>query len=152
MPVCLSIAPLSPPKTNASTTPSKLYFGRSHCGSVEMNLMSIHEDAVRSQASRNGLGILHCCELWSPGRLGSHVAVVSASSCNSDSTPSLGGISMCHGCSFKKKRKKKKKAVLFPLDSYSDLSIPGQESSIFLLISSNTLNTSGTHLFTYQNP
>ena len=43
-------------------------------------------------------------------QLGSHiaVAVAVASSCSSDSTPSL-GTSMCHGCRNKKKKKEKEK-------------------------------------------
>ena len=47
------------------------------CGRVETNLISIHEDAVRSLASLSGSGIWHCPELWcrSQMQLGSHVAV-----------------------------------------------------------------------------
>ena len=56
---------------------------------------------VRSLALLSGLGIWHCHELWcrSQTRLGSHVAVavVQASSCSSDSTPSL-ETSICHRC------------------------------------------------------
>ena len=60
--------------------------------------------------SLGGLRIWHCQELWcrSQTRLGSHVSVTvaQAGSYSSDSTPSL-GISICHGCSPKKRKKKK---------------------------------------------
>ena len=62
------------------------------------NPVSIQGDAASSLASLGGLGIQHCRELWrgSPRGLGPRVAgaVVEASSCGSDSTPSL-GTSMC---------------------------------------------------------
>ena len=57
------------------------------------------------------------CELWCSlqTRLRFHVAVavVLASSCSSDSTPSL-GISICHKCSTKKQNKKPKKQKTNP--------------------------------------
>ena len=67
-------------------------FGSSLCGSV------VNEPDLRIQvqflASISGLRIQHCCELWYrlPMWLRSciAVAVVQASSCSSDSTPSLG--------------------------------------------------------------
>jgi len=36
----------------------------SHCGSVEMNLTSIHEDAGLIPALLSGLRIQGCCKLW----------------------------------------------------------------------------------------
>ena len=66
---------------------------------------------VRSLASLSGLRIQCCRELWyrSQTRLGSCVvvAVVSASSCSSNWTPSLGS-SICHRCSPKKQKQKQK--------------------------------------------
>ena len=60
---------------------------------------------VQSLASISGLRIWHCHKLWHRSwmRLGSGiaVAVVSAGSCSSDSTPSL-EISTCHRCGPKK--------------------------------------------------
>ena len=54
-------------------------------------------------------GIQCCHELWYRLQMGSGIAVVvaQASSCSSDSTPSL-GTSMCHGCGPKKQKKEKK--------------------------------------------
>ena len=60
---------------------------------------------VRSLASLSGLKIWHCHKLrcMSQTWLGSGFAVAEAkaSSCSSDSTPSL-GTSICHGCGSKK--------------------------------------------------
>ena len=66
---------------------------------------------VRSLASLSGLRIGHCHELWCSSKawLGSSVAVavVEASSCSSDSTPSL-GTSICQGFSPNKPPPQKK--------------------------------------------
>ena len=57
---------------------------------------------VQSLASLRGLDIPRCHDLWrrEQMQLKSHiaVAVVSAGSCSSDSTPNL-GMSICHRCS-----------------------------------------------------
>ena len=84
---------------------------------------SIWRDAVPSLASVSGLRIWCCHELWyrSQTLLRScvAVAVVSASSCSSDSIPSL-GTSIYHRCSAEKKQNKnknlnlKKKSTLAP--------------------------------------
>ena len=75
------------------------------------NLTSIHEDAGLISLI-SGLRIWRCCELWyrSPTLLGScvAVAVVQASSCTSDSTPSLGTFICCR-CSPKKQKAKTNK-------------------------------------------
>ena len=73
----------------------------SHCGAVETNLTSIHEDAVRSVALLSGLRIQHCHELWcrSQTQLGSCVAVALVEA-------GLGS-SICCECSSKKTKKKK---------------------------------------------
>ena len=64
---------------------------------------------VRSLASFSGLRIGCCCELGCRSqtrlRSGIAVSVVSAGSCSSDLTPSL-GTSMCCGCSPKKTKDK----------------------------------------------
>ena len=69
----------------------------------------------RSLASISGLRIQCCSELWRRSQtwLGSGVAVAvaSASSCSSKSTPSL-GTSICHKCGPKKAKKKKKSYAL----------------------------------------
>ena len=64
---------------------------------------------VQSLASPSGLRIQHCSELWCRLQtwLGSGVAMAVASSCGSDSTPSLGP-SICHKCSPKKQTNKQK--------------------------------------------
>ena len=63
---------------------------------------------VQSLASLSGLRVQRSCELWcrSQTQLGARVAVAVlwASSCSSDSTPSL-GTSLCLGCSPKGKKK-----------------------------------------------
>ena len=74
-------------------------FGHLKSGGVRIvapwltNPTGIHEAAVQYLASLSGLRIRHCCELRcrSQTRLGSDVAVavVQASSCSSDYTPSL---------------------------------------------------------------
>ena len=78
------------------------------CGAAETNLARNHEIAGLILASLSGLRIWGCCKLWCrlQTQLGSHVAVavVSASSCSSDSASSL-GTSMCHGCGPKKQKK-----------------------------------------------
>ena len=58
-------------------------------------------------------GIQCCRELWYRLQMGSGIAVVvvQASSCSSDSTPSL-GTSVCHGHSPKKQKKKKLKTLI----------------------------------------
>ena len=65
---------------------------------------------VQSLALLSGLRIWHCRELWCRSQtwLGFRVAVavVSALSYSSDSTPSL-GTSMCRTCGPKKQRKEK---------------------------------------------
>ena len=67
---------------------------------------------VQSQALLSRSGIWHCCGLRCRSQtwLGSRVAmaVAFASSCSSDSTPSL-GISICRGCSPQKQNNKKNK-------------------------------------------
>ena len=72
----------------------------------------IHEVADSIPGLNQWIKIQSCCELWyrSQMRLGSRIAmaVVQASGCSSNSTPSL-GISMCHRSSPKKKKEKKKK-------------------------------------------
>ena len=77
---------------------------------VEINLTSIHVDAVRCLAQHSGLGIWHCDELWCRSQtwLGTWIAaaVEQASGCRPDSTPSL-GTSICLGCSPKKQNKTK---------------------------------------------
>ena len=66
---------------------------------------------VRSLASLTGLGIYHCSDLWCRLQMrlrsGVAVTVVKASSCSSDSTPSL-GTSICCGKKNQKKKKKKR--------------------------------------------
>ena len=89
---------------------------------------------VRSLALFSGTGIRCCHELWcrSQMQLGSGVAVavVQASSCSSDSTPSL-GIFICLECSPKKQRKKKRMLIkcepyLSALNKRSDLEKVGK--------------------------
>jgi len=55
----------------------KSHQGSSGCGSVVMNLASIHEYVVQSLASFSGLRIWHCHELWcrSKMQLKSDIAV-----------------------------------------------------------------------------
>ena len=73
--------------------------GSSHCGTAEMNLTSIYEDAGSTLASFSGSGIRHCHELCCRSqtwlRFLIAVAVAVASSCSSDSTPCM-GISIDH--------------------------------------------------------
>ena len=72
---------------------------RSHHGSAETNLISIHRDAGSISGSLSGLRIWCCCDLWcrSQMRLRSGIAVAVA-------PPSL-GTSICQGCSCKKTKK-----------------------------------------------
>ena len=65
---------------------------------------------VQSLASLNGLRIQHCHELWCrlQAWLGSRMAVGWASSCSSESPPTL-GTSICCRCSPKKTKKKEKR-------------------------------------------
>ena len=71
---------------------------------------------VQSLASISGLRIWHCHKLWHRSwmRLGSGiaVAVVSAGSCSSDSTPSLGTSTCCRSGSKKRWEKRKKNKTL----------------------------------------
>ena len=66
---------------------------------------------VRSLASLSGLRIWRCHELWCRSqtwvRSGVAVAMAEASTCSSDSTPSL-GTSICLGCGPKKTHTKKR--------------------------------------------
>ena len=82
---------------------------------------------VQSLVSLSGLRIQHCRDLWCrlQTRFGCAVAVAVASSCNSDSTPSL-GTSVCYGYGPKKGKKKKSKRTLdkWQLMIFSGL-IPG---------------------------
>ena len=67
---------------------------------------------VQPLASIIGLRIQHYGELWYRSQMqlrsGVSVAVVQASSYNSDLTPSL-GVSICRGCSPKKQKKKERR-------------------------------------------
>ena len=74
-----------------------------------MNPTSIHEDVGLIPGSASGLRIQRCCELWCrlQTRLGSRMAVAVASSCGSDSTPTLGTF-ICCICGPEKKKDKKK--------------------------------------------
>ena len=76
------------------------------------NLTRIYEDAGLIPGLAHGLRIQHCHKLWckSQTRLGSHVAaaVVQASGCSFDSTPSL-ELPYATGETLKSNRKKKKK-------------------------------------------
>ena len=79
-------------------------------GTEETNPTRNHEVAVRSLASLTGLRIRRWHELscrlqtW----IGSGIAVALASSCSSNSIPSL-GTSICHRCSHRKKKKRLKR-------------------------------------------
>ena len=85
--------------------------GSSRYGSAETNLTSMGIQ-VRSLASFSGLRIQCCHNLWCTSQIQLRscvaMAVAKASSCTSNSTPSL-GTSICHGYSSKKTEKKKKK-------------------------------------------
>ena len=92
-----------------------LWFGRLWTLLVSMRLH------IWSLSLLSGLRIWRCCEPWCrlQTRLGScvAVAVVKASSCSSDSTPSL-GTSIC--CRYGPKKQKKKQMKNKSLSSNSD--------------------------------
>ena len=67
--------------------------GSSLCGTVEMNLINVHEDAGRIPDLAQWVGESHVA-----------VAVVQAGSCSSDSTPGLGDFH-CSRCGPKKQKK-----------------------------------------------
>ena len=75
-------------------------FGSSHCGSAEMNLASIYEEAGLIPGLAQWGKVWRCHELWCrlQMQLGSVMAVAVVSSYSSNSTPSLG--------TFIKKKKK----------------------------------------------
>ena len=81
--------------------------GSSHCGTVEMNPTSIHEDAVPSLASFSGLMIWYFCELCCRSQIQLRscvaVAVAVAGSYSSNSTPSV-GTPICLWCGPKKNK------------------------------------------------
>ena len=83
--------------------------GSSRHGSMVTNLTSVHE--VCSLALFSGLRIQRCRELWCRSQMelrsGAAVAVVSAGSHSSDSTPSL-ETSICLGCGPKKRERQNK--------------------------------------------
>ena len=80
---------------------------RSHFGTAEMNLTSVHEDAVLTPGLAQWVRIRHFHEPWYWSwmrlRFSISVAVVYPGSCSSDSTPSL-GISICLRCGPKKQK------------------------------------------------
>ena len=81
--------------------------GRSHHGSVEMNLTSIHEDTGSIPGLTHwikGPGIAMSCGVGHS--LGSHLVLLWLC-CSLDWTPSL-GTSICNGCGLKKGKIKKK--------------------------------------------
>ena len=72
---------------------NKNVFRSSHCGSVEVNLTSIHEDTGSIPGPVQWVEEWHCCELWCRLQtwLGSHVtvAVAEPGGYSSDLIPSL---------------------------------------------------------------
>ena len=82
---------------------NKCRVGSSHCGAMETNPTSIHEDAGLIPGFTQWSGIWHWRELWCRLQtcLRPHIAVAVAGRCSSDSTPSL-RTSICYGCSPKK--------------------------------------------------
>ena len=82
------------------------------CGAVVTNLTGSTRLWVRSLALLSGLRTWRCHELWRRSQMrlrsGVAVAVVQASSCSLDWTPSLGS-SICRGCGPKRTKDKKKK-------------------------------------------
>ena len=88
-------------------TKSKPTPGSSHCASAVTNLANIYADggSIPGLAQWVKDPVLH--DLWCRSQMGLRsciaMAVMQASSCSSDSTPSL-GTSMCHGCGPKKKK------------------------------------------------
>ena len=77
----------------------------------------------------SGLGIWLCCELWCRSQMQLKsciaVAVALASTCSSDSTPSL-GTSICHKCGLKKRKKKRHLCVNVHLSaSFGDILLRG---------------------------
>ena len=87
-----------------------------HCGTVETNPTSIHEDAVSIPGLAQwmgDLGIWRCYELWSRSQMQLRswvdvaAALAVASSYSSDSVPGL-GTSICHKYSPKKQKNKNK--------------------------------------------
>ena len=91
---------------------------------------------VRSLASLTGLGIYHCSDLWCRLQMrlrsGVAVTVVKASSCSSDSTPSLGN-SICCGKKKQKKKKKKGRITKPQICGYVWVDvIPGRELLLYL--------------------
>ena len=100
---------------------------------------------VGSLASLSGCRIRHCRELWCrlQTRLGSGVAVavVQASSWNSDSNPSL-GTSICRGCGPKKQKNKEKQRISVTYDTPTRMYHPshvGRPTSLCTFFSAEDL-------------
>ena len=99
---------------NACCSVRKAIVGSSHCGSVVVNPTSIHEDTGSAPGLIQWVKDPACLDLWCRLQmwLRSHVAVVQAGSCGSNSTPNL-ATSICCGCPKKKDTKKKKATVIY---------------------------------------